>query len=509
MKKVVFRLLLVLFSVALTLILIEIGLRFRGRTVEPVEVSLPLPVEEEPWQKMVRDQQLTAETFNIYYFGESTMKGEPYEDTIPIMVAQMLEHKVGDRELRWVNLSDRAIDLQESDRRVAWVLEYKDFTHPSLFVLYSGHNEFLKYHDCCGFVVDASYGPFIQRAISSSLLLNKIAEALRLYKLEIHDRSFFDVAVVPKEDAQHTFVIYQNLLNRIVERATNDKVPLIVSTVVANTADYQPNRSTFCEKNADAAQFQSHMDSGKKAFTAGNFQEAQMYYEGARNICNQFAETHFLLGKTYQALGLSNEAWDEFQKANDLDGMPIRVLTVQNEAIRSLPLSETTRAVDPVETFRQHSAERLIGYNLMVDGHHPNLEGYMLISQLLSKEISALTKSSEPITIPLEQLLAQFEPDDETKRHIYLERAEWFIRMSTWRYDGEDRLSRAKSYLEKVAQLGTPTAKQYILHMALSILENDKEAAEAYREKALQTNPEETEALLNNYWVGQFVQRLK
>jgi len=53
--------------------------------------------------------------------------------------------------------------------------------------------------------------------------------------------------------------------------------------------------------------------------------------------------------------------------------MPIRALSEQNRFIQNLNKLDGVFVVDVVKALRERDQNGLIGYNLMSDGHHPNL----------------------------------------------------------------------------------------------------------------------------------------
>lgn len=464
--------------------------------------------QEKYWRDLLVTQNISADTYNIYYFGESTMNGEPYGDTIPVMVDQVLQKPINGKEVRWVNMAERAIDTAESARRIRWVFDHQELTRPSLIVLYAGHNEYLKFHDCCGFSVSHQYGKTLQRMINSSKLVAKLSQAFRLYKLEIEDRSYFDQPVVPLNEFQAVNKHYEEAVRQIVNDVQKNKVPFIISTVASNYADFEPNRSSYCERNDRQDEFKQLMDRGLKLEKEAAFPDAKETYFTALNICDQFSETHYRLAKVYQAMNQPNDAWQEFELAVDLDRMPIRAQTSQNAYIRSLQNQEFVHVVDAVNALRMQDNDGLIGDNMMTDGHHPNLLGYNIIAQLIARKISMITNTNLPRpTIP-EDFHNAFIPDLPSKKMVFMDSAEWFIRLSTWRFESSARLTKASEYLEKYAALGEPSAKQYVFSMIIAIIRHDIPLARQQLEKARQLNAKETDVLLKDYWISQFLERL-
>ena len=73
----------------------------------------------------VKKNRISKSTFNIYYFGESSMWGEPYVDTIPIMVEKMLGSKVDGKEIKWINFASKGIPFEEVGLRIKEIVDNK------------------------------------------------------------------------------------------------------------------------------------------------------------------------------------------------------------------------------------------------------------------------------------------------------------------------------------------------------------------------------------------------
>jgi hypothetical protein len=91
---------------------------------------------------------VTSDSFNIYYFGGSSMKGSPYspEISIPRILTLYLGGTIRDKPIRNVIVAKASVDIAYNLNRMRIIANRKDEFHPSLFVIYSGHNEYLKFN---------------------------------------------------------------------------------------------------------------------------------------------------------------------------------------------------------------------------------------------------------------------------------------------------------------------------------------------------------------------------
>jgi len=135
-KKLFVNLLVSGISITLLLVSLELALRARNCLRDAKNGIL-----------LVSENKISDKTFNIYYFGGSTMVGEPYTDlvSIPKLVSYMLDFKVLNKDIRYINMAEGGKDFQYTLDKLKFVLKHKNIFYPSLCVIYSGHNEFLKY----------------------------------------------------------------------------------------------------------------------------------------------------------------------------------------------------------------------------------------------------------------------------------------------------------------------------------------------------------------------------
>jgi len=132
--------------------------------------NLPLFHDREPI-RLIEHANISDDAFNIYYFGGSTMKGSPYapQMTIPKIVDYMHGHTIKGRPIRSINIATSGKDLQYNLRTIRIIASRKHTYRPSLFVIYSGHNEFLRFHEPFGFRTYIFQSPII--LISTSFVL--------------------------------------------------------------------------------------------------------------------------------------------------------------------------------------------------------------------------------------------------------------------------------------------------------------------------------------------------
>jgi len=498
-------------SIILTLGFLEGLIRWKEKILPPQSYQQPLSIyeiaNEVSLQKRVKNLDISAKTFNIYYFGESTMWGEPYQNTIPIMVEKMLGKKVNGKDLKWINLGEPGIDYTETERRIKMVVDQKNIYFPSLVLIYSGHNEFLYYQDDIGFSMAANDKNILGWLVSRSRLLYKVAQVFKLYKLQIDDRAFFDVPVVNKDKYKEILSNYENKIQSTISYLRNNEVPVVISTVAGNYADFEPNRSVFTGDESKKAEFKNDFDLGLVAEKNGKLSEAAENYQKALKIDGNFAEVNFRLGKIYQKLGQNQNAGEYIMKAVDNDMMPMRAVSLQNDFIRGINEDNNTGVIDTVNYLKQNSSDGLLGNNFFADAQHPNLEGYRLISELFAQKIVAMypegTKFTDLSKIEAENI---FNANDGLY-NLDISRADWMIRLASWRYDPTQRLAVAEDYLNKAYAIHQNDYYWYLCQMTLSYLKKDTKKAQEYFKMAEKISTGKTYAYVREYWVNQVITR--
>ena len=450
-------------------------------------------------------QGVSEASFNIYYLGGSTVRGVIPKVTIPEIVEYGLGGKVGGSPVRSVNLASDGKDLGYNLTRLKRIIKGKDEYRPSLVVIYSGHNEFLKYHRPSG---KTMFSGAIGWLSEYSVLVEKLLAVFEPYRLELADRKFFDVPLLGPDAREDVIRQYQQGLKEAVRELRENRIPLVISTVAGNYADWQPNRSTFCADSPDRDEFALLMRNGQVATEQGRYSAAVSMYEQALALCDSFAETHYRLAGSYAAQREYDLAAQEYLKATEYDAMPIRALPSMNDFIRNLARDEGVIHVDSISEIRKRSEKGLIGFDLMVDAHHPNKLGYIVIGQAIARAIGdAFDPGSYPAGVPDWQgAVDKFNLTREERFDVLIWNGRWLTRMATWRYDTTERLERAERVFAEAMDLYPDRHEPYLGLAMVGFLKKNVATAQGHLEKAREINSDAVAAYLEQPWVSDVVQ---
>ena len=139
----------------------------------------------------------------------------------------------------------------------------------------------------------------------------------------------------------------------------------------------------------------------------------------------------------------------------------------------------------------------------MIDGHHPNQRGYLIIGKLIAQEIKDVFAPSlkNLHTIDNDEVRELFDIDDEKLFNIYISRGRWFARLSTWRYDPVERLSLSEEFFSKAMALDQSRYEPYLGLAMVNFLRKDVPKAQTYLSKAKNIDERAVNIYLNEYWV--------
>ncbi|MBI4707552.1 MAG: tetratricopeptide repeat protein [Candidatus Omnitrophica bacterium] len=455
---------------------------------------------------------VSENTFNIYYFGSSTMVGVPYDPalSIPKLVSFMLGDSMLNRAVCYVNLGKCAINFHYNLTRLRVVLKNKNIFYPSLCIFYGGHNEYLRYtKEYAKEIFNNIFLAFLyEYSFLARKIINRLVPSSKVRRFELGERSLFDQPLFEQKKYKEVISRYKLGVAGAESLLRKYKVVGIFSTLASNISDFEPNRSVFSGTSAQRDELKNLMELAKKELDFNNFSKAAELYSMALSLCSNFAEAHYQLGKCYQKQNNFSVAKQAFKKAVDFDAMPVRAVSGQNDFLRSLLNKEHVFVVDSEDHLTNNSADGLVGYDLMIDGNHPNIKGYILISQLIADKILEIFQERKSLNLVSE---------DEAKKlfglcSVNLSKAYnytglWMLRFATWRYDYSDRLNKAKEYFLKAMSIDGQSFWPYLGLGLCNYVFNDVKKAQEYISQAEAINSLEVNNYLNDYWNKQVIKR--
>jgi len=329
-----------------------------------------------------------ANGLRIFCLGGSSSYGFPWgaEIAFTAILGDALAASHPELHVETVNVSGVSYAMHRLNIVADELLAYE----PDVFLVYSGHNEFIE----PAFFEALKHRSAARTRLEYLLAHTRLYSAMRSGAEDLRrdtpsTSEQFDARVrreeshvYSRQDKEAIVAEYRWRLERLVRRAQAAGVKVVLATVPCNLRDWRPNASTIDMRlGVDAERQRSEaFAAGKRQLNRGDYAAAIVSLEHAAHLAAGHAETQFLLAQSYERM----ERWDDsrsaYQRASDADASPTRRVSGINEAIRDVPVQHGALLVDVDRIFEQRSEHGLVGFNLIEDYVHPTREGHELIA---------------------------------------------------------------------------------------------------------------------------------
>ncbi len=358
-------------------------------------------------------------TFRIFCLGGSTVQGRPFSKETSFTTFLHIGLSEADPTRKWEVINCGGISY--ASYRLVPVLEECLNYEPDLFILCTGHNEFLE---------DRSYGHLRDVAPITAAPL-KAAFQFRSFQIA---RSLFQPSTLPtqsdnsrpelgpnvqarldyrgglqdyvRDDEWRAGVMrhFEFNINRLIQTARQRNVPVVLVLPPSNLADTPPFKS-LAKKGLtkdEAARRSEWLE------TAGRLQKTDLYgaveaLEEALKIDDRQAAVHYFLGRLLERAGETRPARAAYVQARDHDICPLRILTPMEEALRSAASHWHAPLLDAHALLESKTDDGLLDNSWLVDHVHPSISGHEQIAlaliHLLSKEHMASPKVDWPAKV--------------------------------------------------------------------------------------------------------------
>ena len=340
--------------------------------------------------------QKAPDEYRIFCFGGSTVQGRPYSIETSFTTWLELNLKAAQPDTTWEAINCGGVSYA-SYRLVPLLRESLQYD-PDLFVVYTGHNEFLE---------ERSYEsikrqPKWMSRLRDRVLQLRIAGLLRSFlprkeenkKQEIDMPAEVDALLdyqggltkYHRDDVWRDGVIYEyeQNLRKLIEIARAADVPIILLNPVSNvrgtppfkvelSAEFSAEEGAEFKRNWEAAKDASWDDVGMK----------QKLVNRVLEMDDRHAEAHFLRARIYESQGDYDQAREAYLRAKDEDICPLRMLETMHEVLRNVATSTKTPLIDIRSLFEARAEHGLPGDDELIDHVHPRIEGHQLIADEL------------------------------------------------------------------------------------------------------------------------------
>ncbi len=298
--------------------------------------------------------------YRIFVLGGSTTAGFPYGYNLmfPRILQFQLSELFPDKHIEVVNTAMSAVNSHTLVDFMDEILEQQ----PDAILVYAGHNE---YYGAMGVGSQESFSDnpaFINaymklRTFRIFQLVRNAVGSLRqgVSKVtsggtDIDPTNTMMARIVREQKIPYKSDMYNQGLQqfdanmrRIIEKAQQQNVPILISELVSNVKDQPP----FISIKDDS------LPTAEKAFSIGTKLLQQGDVDDARTALNM---------------------------AKDVDALRFRASEELNEMIRSLGREYNVPVVPMLSAFETHARDNIIGNELILEHLHPNAFGYFIMA---------------------------------------------------------------------------------------------------------------------------------
>ena len=349
-------------------------------------------------------------TYRIFCLGGSTTYGRPYDDTTSFSgwLRELLP--TADRSKKWEVINAGGISY--ASYRVAHLMEELINYHPDLFIIYSGHNEFLE---------ERTYRELRDRSpllkTTTSLLAktrtwSAMSGALKNLHLNTPEEKNNRVNLAAEVDAkldqsagldlykrddplrENILKHYRISLERMVQSARSVGAEVLFVTPASNLKDFSPFKSqhTASISNSSLQRSEQLLTMSKPFVWEKNWPFVLQFLDEAATLDPRFAELHYRRGQALLGLGRFDEAKKALIQARDEDVCPLRALTPMQNIVTEVAKENGVMLVDFVDLLEQRMQDTL-GYSIpgkeyFLDHVHPTIEGNKILAVALLQSMA-------------------------------------------------------------------------------------------------------------------------
>jgi len=330
--------------------------------------------------------------FRIFCLGDSTVQGNPYSVPTSFTTWLELSLQAAEPERPWEVVNCGGISY--ASYRLVPILEETLRYEPDLFIIYTGHNEFLEartyghperswnrsrsaawlsHWRTFNLLRSAVVGPR-ETLRQPDIVLAAEVDALLDYRGGIRDYH--------RDDGWRRGAVesYADNLRRMIFLARNAGVPVLLLKPVSNLRDCPPFKV-----EPDAALTDKQRATFEERWSAArattNVDRRIELLEQALAIDGRRADVRFLLAHAYLSHYREDEAREQFLRSKDEDVCPLRMIEPLYAALQAVAEETRTPLLDIRGAFEQRSQFGVPGDSLLVDHVHPSISGYQLMAE--------------------------------------------------------------------------------------------------------------------------------
>lgn len=332
-------------------------------------------------------------TYRVFCVGGSTTFGRPYDDTTSFCgwLREMLPKADPSRKWELIN----AGGVSYASYRVALLMEELIRYEPDLFIIYSGHNEFLE-NRTYGRVIGTpravrGLGAIVSRTRTYSAVKHAVDATRESPDVAANKRTYLpgEVETMLESSAgpesyhrdaelrEHVLGHYRYNLMRMVDIARSVGAEVILVTPASNLRDCSPFKSQHRDglENLLRRNWQVRFDQAGEAYAGGNWDDAVKAIDAAIAIDDRYANGHYLRGRILWEMERYNQAKEAFTRAMDEDICSLRAPAPILETLSQVADDRNVPLVDFVDILEALAEHATPGDEQFLDHVHPTIDG--------------------------------------------------------------------------------------------------------------------------------------
>ena len=381
----------------------------------------------------------TDDTFRIFCLGGSTVQGRPFAVETSFTSWLKLQLEVADPNRKWEIVNCGGVSYA-SYRLLPILTEIMNY-EPDLVVIYTGHNEFLEDRTYAHLRDPSGWQSISQHAVRNIRTIHLVRETW--HKITGDEVSTQQVSLATEVetilDQQSGLKSYQRdrtwqanviehfkfNIHKMIEICDSNRVPLYLCNPASNIRDCSPFKSAPTS-GLDPATIQSIKQTKANIPKQIKSRSVQPIRESAHRLTQldpHNAATLFQAGLLLMDNGAGVAARDVLLRAKDEDICPLRILTVMNDFLTSVPSGPALQVIDVQEHFAEQSPVQIPGDNLFLDHVHPTIRGHQLIAGYLFERMVAQAIIQLPMDFTV-QRSSRFRSHLESLSEVYYQQGE-------------------------------------------------------------------------------------
>jgi tetratricopeptide (TPR) repeat protein len=332
----------------------------------------------------------------VFCVGGSTTYGRPYSDATSFCGWLREYLPAADPGKKWEVINAGGISY--ASYRVAKLMEELADYEPDVFVIYSGHNEFLEERTYAGIIktpeavrgLQAALGHTRTYSFMAGLLRRgnaaKNASATPVLSKEVDtilDQSAgLDRYVRDEKLEANIMAHYRFNLSRMVDIAQAANARVVFVSPASNLRNSSPFKSEHVRglTEAQQSQWEALLKMAQSHLAADRYEEALGAIDQALAIDPVHAHSLYLRGQVLETLERFEDASASYGAALENDVCPLRILPKMRASLAEIAASRGVTLFDYHAFLAARSDHGIPGDEWFLDHVHPTVEGHRLLA---------------------------------------------------------------------------------------------------------------------------------